>query len=122
MVVKVKSPVLVKIFTGRRQFFVHHNSLKLCKETELPIWLLRARNDMLKNKCVDNIQGEFDYLEDDLKLGLLYGDEPVEQKQVRPKKPKIVFEELLPTLNIPIQHTRTDRQPSRPNHFEQYTS
>jgi hypothetical protein len=40
----VKNSVLFQIEDRKRSWIVHHDRLKLCNDSELPIWLLRKRN------------------------------------------------------------------------------
>ena len=126
LVVKVKPPTMIKIFTGKRQLYVHHNSLKISKELELPIWLLRARNNLLNNQDLDqSLMGteDFDFSNEDLNLGLLFADDNiVSNRQHKPIKPRLVVEEVLPALNIPVQQTRTGRQTAKPRHLADYTN
>ncbi|CAG2223318.1 unnamed protein product [Mytilus edulis] len=47
IVTEVKSPVLYKIQDKKTESVVHHDRLKMCYFTELPIWLKRLRNNIL---------------------------------------------------------------------------
>ena len=121
LIVSVLSPVLVKIRARNRDFVVHHNSLKPCKDTELPIWLLRARNKLLNqpDNRFESQQQPFDGENDELHLNTLFGDNVPEQVI---NKIKINKEILLPSLNIPVQETRVGRKTSKPKYFSDYTS
>jgi len=45
-----KSPVLYKIKDKKTESVIHHDRLKLYLTTELPAWLKRVRNEVLKNE------------------------------------------------------------------------
>ncbi|VDI09313.1 Hypothetical predicted protein [Mytilus galloprovincialis] len=47
IVTEVKSPVLYKIQDKKTESVVHHDRLRMCYFTELPIWLKRLRNNIL---------------------------------------------------------------------------
>ena len=43
IVTQVISSVLYRIANRKQSMVVHHDSLKLCSDRDLPIWLLRKR-------------------------------------------------------------------------------
>ena len=43
---QVISSVLYRIANCKRAMVVHYDSLKLCSDRDLPIWLLRKRNEL----------------------------------------------------------------------------
>lgn len=49
MIIDRKSPVLYKIKDKKTESVIHHDQLKLYLTTELPAWLKRVRNEVLKN-------------------------------------------------------------------------
>ena len=46
IVIQVISSVLHRIANPKRYMVAHHDSLKLCSDRDLPIWLLRKRNEL----------------------------------------------------------------------------
>ena len=100
---------------------VHHNSLKPCKERDLSIWLLRACYNLFNNQDLNSTLKDFDFWIDDIGLSLLFGTELTPASR-QPKTPRVDIEEVLPSLNIPMQSTQAGRQTARPKHFDQYTT
>ena len=46
IVTQVISSVLYRIANRKRSMVAHHDSLKLCSDRDLPIWLMRKRHEM----------------------------------------------------------------------------
>ncbi|VDI29490.1 Hypothetical predicted protein [Mytilus galloprovincialis] len=42
-----RSPVLYKIKDRKTESWIHHDRIKLCEDTELPIWIKRMRNQLM---------------------------------------------------------------------------
>ena len=52
---QVISSVLYRIANGKRSMVAHHDSLKLCSDRYLPIWLLRKRHDLKGEDVGDRV-------------------------------------------------------------------
>ena len=50
LVVHTLSPVLYRIEDQRKQQVVHHDQIKLCQDRNIPLWLRRKRNELLKTE------------------------------------------------------------------------
>jgi len=47
VIVEIVSPVLCKIASSRKEWVVHHDRLRLCDESPLPLWVRRRRHHIL---------------------------------------------------------------------------
>ena len=52
---QVMSSVLYRIANRKRSMVDHHDSLKLCSDHDLPIWLLRKRNELTGEDVGDRV-------------------------------------------------------------------
>ena len=51
----VISSVLYRIANRKRSMVAHHDSLKLCSDRDLPIWLLRKRHELTEEDVGDRV-------------------------------------------------------------------
>ena len=55
IVTQVISSVLYRIANRKRYMVAHHDSLKLCSDRDLPIWLLRKRHELTGEDVDDRV-------------------------------------------------------------------
>lgn len=105
LVVKVLSPWLYVVKGRRKERVVHHDRLKVCRDREIPLWMMRMRNDFFKAEQQGEVwEREEDYGEETLGLEKLFqecvptrgrreketqGDEIRDIPEVLPEVPKI---------------------------------
>ena len=56
---QVISSVLYRIANRKRSMVAHHDSLKLCSDRVLPIWLLRKRHELTGEDVGDRVLKQF---------------------------------------------------------------
>ena len=67
---EVISPVLYKVRDRKKESVIHHDRLKICKDRNFPLWLLRLRNKIMKGTVQRNIDRETE----DLGLSHLFSE------------------------------------------------
>ena len=75
LVIKVISPVLFRIKGHKREVVVHHDRLKPCMDSSIPMWMRRLRH------CVLDLDEMLPYEEDEDELGLTTLFEPPQHQQ-----------------------------------------
>ena len=145
---QVISSVLYRIANRKRSMVAHHDSLKLCSDRDLPIWLLRKRHELTGVDVVDRVlEQATDALGhpdehghgDDLGLEDLFAEMTEEELEQRPQTQEMHYgDEASPDVLNGDDHellenyieiddtqrqttrTRGGRVIKRPTHLEDY--
>ena len=76
IVTKVISPILYEISSAKKSMVVHHDRMRKCQDTSLPIWLNRRRNKLKTNGIEGSSGPDLFGMDSDFTLGPLI-DEPI---------------------------------------------
>ena len=128
VVIKILSPVLIKIKNKKREFVVHHNNVQARSFRCVPLWIRRIRNSILSPdhpKYDSEVTQDTDF-DDSLGLEHLFGkhfsgfDPYSSDSNSSGNEEKT--DEFIPDLILPEQVTRTGRQSRKPRYFDDYTN
>ena len=139
IVTQMISSVLYRIANRKRSMVAHHDSLKLCSDRDLPIWLLRKRHELKGEDVGDRVLeqatdalGDSEHGNgDNLGLENLFAEmteEGLEQRSQTQDMPYLndddpeLFEEYIEIDDTQRENTRTrgGRVIKRPTHLEDY--
>lgn len=109
LIVAILSPVIMKLRGPRKTFVVHHDRVKLCRDRQLPLWLRRARHELLhptvpfRDPVAKSNQRtavvEPDVLSD---IHLLFAEsQPKESNAIQPKSTRVG---RVPRLPLRLRH------------------
>ena len=130
MVVKVISPILLKIADRKKTYILHHDRLKPCLDRDIPLWLRRKRSNLLQGS--GEFQGEPDT--EPLYLDKLFEessvandrsvndhvsmDDSIKTNEILPETPDSSLDNAC--FSEPLPSTRTGRERRKPKYLVDY--
>ena len=124
----VLSPVLFKVMDRKKTRVIHHDRLKPCNDRDIPLWVQRRRNDLLRGEQEETTLSDLaDEPEESLDLEWLYPEPSPRNdgyESACESSEELVKHDVppppMPIVDEPPITTRTGRQTRRPKHLSDY--